>query len=381
LKPEWRLLGAIDADGFLQMAIDHVLLEAVAAGESPATIRCYRFAPPCLSIGRFQPLAHVDLKACEELGIDVVRRPTGGRAILHMDDFTYMVALPATPELPDSVEKSYEVICRGIIAGLRRFGIEAELVKRPRKAGNDDMACFSIPASADLALKGRKLCGSAQVRSKGGVLQHGSMLLRKNTDILFKLLPPEPGKEKIKRKDYEESCISLEEMGLKARWEDLEKAFIFGFSEVFGVRMVPGGLSDEEMRRTERLVEIYARKEGSHGHGRLTFPWACDRICGKSEGRTSMDEERDSTEIFIDFKEMDDEQLKEILNSLLKEEREVSYRRRLLHGKIDMLRAELVRRKKKKLDEGGSLFTEEDIEKLSAILAGRIDKQVEEDDM
>ncbi len=94
-----------------------------------------------------------------------------------------------------------------------------------------------------------------------------------------------------------------------------------------------------------------------------------------------MEEERDPEGIFIDFKELDDQRLKEILNSLLKEEREISYRRRILHGKIDMLRAELVRRKKKRLEEGGSLFTDEDIERLSSILAGKMEERVDEDEM
>jgi len=94
-----------------------------------------------------------------------------------------------------------------------------------------------------------------------------------------------------------------------------------------------------------------------------------------------MEDERDPGGIFIDFKELDDQRLKEILNSLLKEEREISYRRRILHGKIDMLRAELVRRKKRRLEEGGTLFTDEDIERLSAILAGRIDGRVDENEV
>ncbi len=94
-----------------------------------------------------------------------------------------------------------------------------------------------------------------------------------------------------------------------------------------------------------------------------------------------MDEGKDPEGIFIDFKELDDQRLKEILNALLKEEREISYRRRLLHGKIDMLRAELVRRKKKRHEEGGSLFSDEDIEKLSSILAGRLEERADEDEM
>ncbi len=259
MNNQWRVLGPSASSGFCQMAEDHAILEAVAGGCSPPTIRFYSFSPPCLSIGRFQEAGDVRLEECRRLGIDVVRRPTGGRSLLHKDDFTYMVVLPLSKDVPRSVEGSYKMICRGIIRAMRDLGVDAEMVSRPRKAGKDERACFAIPASADLAVFGKKLCGSAQVRLRGALLQHGSIMMKKNTTLLFSLLSHSGSDREERERAYEESCVCLEELGLSLRWEEMEESVVQGFSTEFGVEIVPGVLSEQEERRIEYLVDVYSK--------------------------------------------------------------------------------------------------------------------------
>ncbi len=256
----WRLLEPLFSDGFHQMALDQAVFEAVEAGESPPTIRFYGFCPPCLSIGRFQSVSHVDRAACKKLGVDLVRRPTGGRALLHRDDFTYMLVLPLGG-LPTSVEESYARISLGIIEALRELEIVAELVPRPRVPGQGDRSCFAVPASADLVVGGKKICGSAQTRGKRALLQHGTILRRRDTDIVFELLCYGDEPEKEARKAYEDSCIGLEDLGSAITWEELERAMVGGFSRSFHADLRCMGLASAEKERYEHILEVYSSKE------------------------------------------------------------------------------------------------------------------------
>jgi lipoate-protein ligase A len=171
----WRLVDDLDADldAADQMAADLDLLDTVAAG-GPPTLRCYRWRPPALTLGRFQPDADVDRDACARLGVEVVRRPTGGRALLHGADVTYAVALPEPGGTGAGVEAVYRHLARGLIAGLARLGVTAAVA---RHEGPGGAVCLATQQGADLRVGDRKVCGSAQVRQRGVVLQHGSVLL------------------------------------------------------------------------------------------------------------------------------------------------------------------------------------------------------------
>ena len=124
----WRLLdtGALPAS--LNMAIDEALLQLHARGESPPTLRFYQWHPPAVSLGYFQKRHSIDPEACRGIGLDIVRRSTGGRAVLHKDDLTYSVIAGATEGIPVSLPASYRLLCEGLLAGFRLLGLEAELV-------------------------------------------------------------------------------------------------------------------------------------------------------------------------------------------------------------------------------------------------------------
>jgi lipoyl(octanoyl) transferase len=174
---EWQVM--IDATGLAgacNMALDMQQLED-AARTARATLRLYRWSPSCLSFGRNEPaLARYDRAAIEQRGWDVVRRPTGGRAVWHEDEVTYAVAAPVAAF--GSLQQSYCTIHERLAAALRTLGASAQLArKNGRPAGLGAGACFASPAGGEITVHGRKVVGSAQVRLGSAFLQHGSILL------------------------------------------------------------------------------------------------------------------------------------------------------------------------------------------------------------
>ncbi|TME84969.1 MAG: lipoate--protein ligase family protein [Chloroflexi bacterium] len=186
----WRLLVDAPVSGAWNMAVDEVLLDGVAAGTTPPTVRFYEWKPPCLSLGYFQPFDVVDVDGCRALGVEVVRRPTGGRAILHDRELTYSVALPASVLGQDGgVLPSYYRLSLALQDGLRRLGVPTTLA--PESAGSSAAhgpVCFDRPSAHEILLHGRKLVGSAQMRRGGGLLQHGSILIEPRLDKLLACL-------------------------------------------------------------------------------------------------------------------------------------------------------------------------------------------------
>lgn len=204
--------------GAENMARDLALLERAIAGEGPL-LRIYGWAGPTLSLGYFQKEAEViEAGAAERLGVDVVRRFTGGGAILHHHEVTYAIALPAShPWSKLDVNDSYLAITRPLLDLLRAQGVEAKF------RGGDDPAvktpnCFAGSACPDIVVQGRKLFGSAQRRKSGAVLQHGSLLLDIDAPLWAGLFGPRLG----------EGFISLAEAkpGLAVDWPTaLKKAY------------------------------------------------------------------------------------------------------------------------------------------------------------
>src|SRR3989441_5516471 len=174
MSDDWRLLVDAPAGGGWTVAVDEVLLAGVAAGPTPPTLRFYGWTPPCLSLGYFQPFDVVDLDGCRALGVEVVRRPTGGRAILHDRELTYSVALPASLLGHDGgVPPSYPRLSLALQEGLRRLRAPATLAPAPPPGSvQHGPVCFDRPSAHEILLNGRKLVGSAQMRRGGGLLQH-----------------------------------------------------------------------------------------------------------------------------------------------------------------------------------------------------------------
>jgi lipoate-protein ligase A len=263
----WRLLLDAPAGGAWNMAIDEVLLDGVAADAAPPTLRFYEWSPPCLSLGYFQPFDVVDVDACRALGVEIVRRPTGGRAILHDRELTYTVALPASLLGHDGgVLPSYYRLSLALQEGLHRLGIPATLA--PESAASGPLhgpICFDRPSAHEILLHGRKLVGSAQVRRGGGLLQHGSILIEPRIDKLTACLrlprdsagsPPGDGSERI-----EDGVAGLAEVGV-TQVARIAHAIAAAFAARFGVSLKVAPLRADELAAAEALAGSKYRSAG-----------------------------------------------------------------------------------------------------------------------
>ena len=177
----WRLIRTAPAPGAWNMAVDWALLEAAAAGEVP-TLRFYGWNPPAVSVGRFQQFFGINTDALRRRGWDLVRRPTGGRAVLHHFELTYSIVLPPAVVGSAGVRTGYAALTRPLNGALRKLvrrgaGVSSREASPCEGAGAREPNCFALAAECDTMLDGAKLVGSAQVRHAGALLQHGSILL------------------------------------------------------------------------------------------------------------------------------------------------------------------------------------------------------------
>jgi lipoate-protein ligase A len=183
--PTWQLwLDLTGRPGWQNMAIDQALLDRAGRGER--WLRLYRWLPHCLSFGRHEPARRrYDCTRIRDLGLDVVRRPTGGRAVWHAEELTYALAVPSAAF--GGVRQAYQEIHRMLISALRLLGVEAQLAGERRASRIDAGACFSSPAGGEILVRGRKAVGSAQLREGGALLQHGSILLAGRQALVHEL--------------------------------------------------------------------------------------------------------------------------------------------------------------------------------------------------
>ncbi|MBL8154142.1 MAG: lipoate--protein ligase family protein [Anaerolineae bacterium] len=239
---QWRLIDDQPAPGAWNMAVDMAILEAVAAGESLPTLRLYAWNPACLSLGYGQRIADVDHERLLERGWDIVRRPTGGRAILHTDELTYSVALPVADDLAaGTVVESYRRLSRALMSGLEYLGAQLESKPAAQAAGYHlGPVCFETPSHYEITWAGRKLVGSAQVRRAGGVLQHGSVPLVGDIGrIVDALAYPDEHEREAARAQVRARATSLTEaLGQDVFFSQVSAALVMGFQSALQVDFV-----------------------------------------------------------------------------------------------------------------------------------------------
>lgn len=260
---KWRLLNTGYSTGAMNMALDEAIMESIRAKEVPPTIRFYGWKPPALSLGYFQSLeGKVDLSSCQKKGIDVVRRLTGGRAVLHDDELTYSLVISEEVSfLPDSIIESYKIISQGLLAGFYELGIEeakmVSLADKKKEQENKSAACFDAPSWYELSVAGKKIAGSAQTRRDGVILQHGSILNTQNIDELFSILKfkSERREEKFKKLFIKKATTISDVLGKSFSLEELADAFKIGMEAGLGINLKPGKLTDKEKERAKELAE------------------------------------------------------------------------------------------------------------------------------
>lgn len=249
---KFRLVAHPRMDGRRNMAVDEALAERCGRGESPPVVRLYGFAPATLSLGRFQRAAGLlDAAALAADGVTLVRRPTGGHAVLHDNELTYAVALSRehAEELAGSSRKRavYAFIASFLLDGLARLGIRAAVcTAQDGDPRNPD--CFGAAGEYEIAGRsGRKLVGSAQLTTRSAVLQHGSIPLENPGGRVFRYLRLEPPADA-----REPSCL-FEEAGRPLAFEEVREAFAQAARAVFGAD--DGELAEAETERAEALLD------------------------------------------------------------------------------------------------------------------------------
>jgi len=237
MRYQWRLVLDPPLPGKLNMEKDLEIMEAVAEGYSPPTLRLYQWSPYAVSLGYFQDEKEVvDLQACREAGLDVVRRPTGGRAVLHAEELTYSIVVPEAHPFIDNggVIDAYRSISRGLLTAFNLLGITASLTPEAGERPNlTPGSCFDTPSAYEIQVKGKKVVGSAQLRRDGIVLQHGAILFRLPADLYSRVLKKDCRNIELKKQvELGEKAAGLLDLGFNISYERMTRALVKAFSIV-----------------------------------------------------------------------------------------------------------------------------------------------------
>ncbi len=267
----WRLI--VDdqpRSGAANMAMDQALAESAATGDAPPTLRFYRWNPPAVSLGRHQAMTDLDVDAIRELGYEIVRRPTGGRAILHTDELTYAVTAAADePRVSGSLMDAYLRLSNALLIGLQKVGLAADKAAGDVRAGpNVSAACFEVPSAYEITAHGRKLIGSAQSRRAGYVLQHGSLPLVGDIGRLVDVLAlPDEDRVRLRAELVSRACTLAEALGVPEddthlQFDAVAQAITQGFTDLLNMQFNRSQPTPAELRRTAELIrEQFANSE------------------------------------------------------------------------------------------------------------------------
>ncbi|MCC9621754.1 lipoate--protein ligase family protein [Thalassospira sp. MA62] len=266
----WHLLRTESTSPAENMAIDEAIANWVAKGELKPTLRFYSWAPHAISVGRFQRATRdLDRDALEANNIPVVRRLTGGRAVLHADELTYSVILPeSTPALPTNIIESYRLLTEGVRRGYHELGVPAEFsvplteddreaLRKPKSA-----VCFDAASYYELAVDGKKIAGSAQVRHQGAVLQHGSIPLSVDDEVLFDCFAMDETEKQEAKTRFSEKAVALNDTLKRfVSFDEVAAAFETGFKDAFSLTFEPLVFTKEQQAEIDLLVKKYESDE------------------------------------------------------------------------------------------------------------------------
>ena len=265
MKSKWYFINSGPCSPSYNMALDEALLDLHSQGEIPPVIRFYEWNPATLSIGYFQSAEKdIDLEVLREQKLGFVRRPTGGRAVLHENELTYSIIVSEQyPDMPISVTDAYRVLSEGLLRGFQNLGLDAYFsipdteekqqdLKKPKSA-----VCFDAPSWYELVVEGKKVAGSAQTRQKGVILQHGAILLDLDVEKLlsvFKFSSPE-AKEKMRQKLPEKAVAINRLTDKEITIPQCITAFKEGFEQALEIELVPYQLTDEQLQYVKKLEQ------------------------------------------------------------------------------------------------------------------------------
>ena len=265
MKTKWYFINSGPCSPAYNMALDEALLHWHSKGLIPPVIRFYEWNPATLSIGYFQRAQKdIDFDQLHKLNLGFVRRPTGGRAVLHEHELTYSVIVSEEyPNMPKTVTEAYRVISEGLLLGFRNLGLDAyfsvpdteekrDILKKPKSA-----VCFDAPSWYELVVEGKKVAGSAQTRQEGVILQHGAILIDLDDEKLISLFkfPSEASRERM-RKHLPQKAVAINQLAnRKVDVETCAKAFHKGFEDALDVELVPYELTEEQQDFVDNLAK------------------------------------------------------------------------------------------------------------------------------
>lgn len=255
---QWRLICDPPALGTWNMAVDTAFLQAVGHGESVPILRLYGWEPLCLSLGYGQRLHDANLACIETNGWGIVRRPTGGKAILHGRELTYSVTLPKDHELAQGdVVESYRRISEALITALRILGLSPESERQAKGNKGLGPVCFEVPSHYEITVGGKKLIGSAQVRRREGILQHGSLPLYGDIAQICDALHYESAAEReVAKEQVRARATTLEAvLGQHIAWDEAADALAKGFQQAFGLELIPDTMTEAEHAAAETILQ------------------------------------------------------------------------------------------------------------------------------
>ncbi|EGA90118.1 lipoate-protein ligase A [Planococcus donghaensis MPA1U2] len=270
--PKWVFINSGEGTPSFNMALDEALLNWHSEGLIPPVIRFYGWQPAALSIGYFQKVEkEIDMEAVERLGLGFVRRPTGGRGVLHEHELTYSIIVSeAYPDMPETVTEAYRVLSEGLLKGFQNLGLEAYFsvpdtedkradLKKPKSA-----VCFDAPSWYEMVVEGKKVAGSAQTRQKGVILQHGAILIDLDAEKLLSVFKfqNEEAKERMRIK-IPEKAVAINSLRAKpATAEECVIAFKAGFEQALSIELEPYILTEQQLAEVKALEEKkYANSE------------------------------------------------------------------------------------------------------------------------
>ena len=260
---DWYFINSGPCSPSFNMALDEALLLWHNEGLIPPVIRFYQWSPAALSIGYFQKVdKEIDLEAVRSQGLGFVRRPTGGRGVLHEHELTYSIIVSEDyPDMPESVTAAYRVLSEGLLQGFRNLGMQAsfsvpdtdekkENLKKPKSA-----VCFDTPSWYEMVVEGKKIAGSAQTRQKGVILQHGAILIDLDTEKLLSVFKfkDEETKEKLRMK-IPQQAVSINSLRKEAvSVEECTTAFRSGFQEALKINLKNYELTETQLDFVKQL--------------------------------------------------------------------------------------------------------------------------------
>jgi lipoate-protein ligase A len=250
-------LEATPQPGPLALATDEAILRAVVAGDAPPTLRLYPWVSPTLTLGRGQPTIDADTVALARDNVTLLRRPTGGTAVYHdATELTYtVVAHDDEPQMRGSIAESYAGVSAALLHALRSVGLEnGAAASHPFNSVESGAArspvCFVAPSAYEITVGGRKLVGSAQMRVRGGILQHGSVYLSGDITHICAYLSARPDPAHV----HARALTLAEALGRVVAWDELARAVVAGFTAALNLDLQPGALSHHEVQAAETLL-------------------------------------------------------------------------------------------------------------------------------